>query len=221
MNQLSFGYIPDRKIIDNISFDLQSGNKACIMGTDGSGKSTIIKLLTGSYHNFEGSITVEGVPIGNYDPDSIRSETGILFNQQDIFHGTLFENIALGNTAISTDEIMKLAEKIGLKDFIISSKNGFDTEIEPTGRRLSSGTVRKILLLRALVGNPRLLLLEEPWFGFDENCQQLIKQYILTELPSTTVIIITNDEMYARSSDLVLVMNNGTISKQGKPNEVL
>lgn len=221
MQQLSFGYIPQRKIIEQISFELQSGGKACIMGTDGSGKSTIIKLLTGSYNNFEGSITVDGVPIGNYDPDSLRSETGILFNQQDIFQGSLYENIALGNTSITTEEIMLLAEKIGLKDFIISSKNGFDTAIEPTGRRLSSGTVRKILLLRALVGHPRLLLLEEPWMGFDESCQQLIKQYILTEIPATTVIIITNDEMYARSSDLVLVMNNGSVSKQGKPNEIL
>lgn len=221
MNGLSFGYIPERKIIENISFDLQTGNKACIMGADGSGKSTIIKLLTGSYHNFEGSILVDGVPIGNYDPDSLRAETGILFNQQDIFQGSLYENITLGNSSISTNEIIQLAEKIGLKDFIISLKKGFDTEIEPTGRRLPGGTIRKILLLRALVGSPRLLLLEEPWIGFDETSQHLIKNYLLTQIPVTTVIIITNDELFAKNSDLVLKMQSGTIDKQGKPNEVL
>ena len=211
MNQLSFGYITDRKIIDNINFELQSGKKACIMGADGSGKSTVIKLLTGSYNNFEGSITIDGVPIGNYDPDSLRAETGILFNQQDIFQGTLYENIALGNTAISTNEIIQLAEKIGLKDFILSLKQGFDTEIEPTGRRLPGGTIRKILLLRALVGKPRLLLLEEPWVGFDETSQHLIKNYLLTQIPLTTCIIITNDELFAKSSDLEIKMQNGTI----------
>jgi ATP-binding cassette, subfamily B, bacterial len=221
MNELSFGYIPERKIIENISFTVTSGSKACIMGSDGSGKSTIIKLLTGSYHTFSGNITIDGVPIGNYDPDSLRAETGILFNQQDIFQGTLYENIVLGNTSISTNEIIDLAEKIGLRDFILSLKQGFDTEIEPTGRRLPGGTVRKILLLRALVGSPRLLLLEEPWLGFDEASQQKIKQYLLTQIPSITTIIITNDEMYARSCDLVVQMNNGTISKQGKPNEIL
>ncbi len=221
MNQLSFGYITDRKIIEHINFELISGNKACIMGDDGSGKSTIIKLLTGSYHNFEGSITIDGVPIGNYDPDSLRAETGILFNQQDIFQGTLYENIALGNNNISTSEIVALAEKIGLKDFILSLKTGFDTLIEPTGRRLPSGTIRKILLLRALVGTPRLLLLEEPWIGFEEKSQQLIKNYLLTQIPLTTTIIITNDELFAKDSDLVMEMKNGTIIHQGKPNEVL
>jgi ATP-binding cassette, subfamily B, bacterial len=221
MNQLSFGYIPERKIVENISFELNGGSKACVMGSDGSGKSTIIKLLTGSYHNFEGSITIDGVPIGNYDPDSLRAETGILFNQQDIFQGTLYENIVLGNTSITSNEIILLAEKIGLKSFIESLKKGFDTEIEPTGRRLPGGTIRKILLLRALVGSPRLLLLEEPWIGFEEPSQQRIKQYLLTEIPSITAIIITNDEMYARSCDLVMKMDNGTIVKQGKPNEVL
>ncbi len=221
MNQLSFGYITDRKIIENINFELKSGDKACIMGDDGSGKSTIIKLLTGSYYNFEGSITIDGVPIGNYDPDSLRAETGILFNQQDIFQGTLYENIALGNNNISTHEIIALAEKIGLKDFILSLKTGFDTHIEPTGRRLPSGTVRKILLLRALVGSPRLLLLEEPWIGFEESSQQLIKNYLLTQIPSATIIIITNDELFAKSSDLVLTMKNGTIIHHGKSKEVL
>lgn len=221
MNQLSFGYIPERKIIENISFELKGGSKACIMGSDGSGKSTVIKLLTGSYHNFEGSITIDGVPIGNYDPDSLRAETGILFNQQDIFEGTLYENIVLGNTSITSNEIIELADKIGLKSFIESLKQGFDTKIEPTGRRLPGGTIRKILLLRALVGNPRLLLLEEPWIGFEEASQQRIKQYLLTEIPSITAIIITNDEMYARSSDLVVKMDNGAVVKQGKPNEVL
>ncbi|MBX9782952.1 MAG: ATP-binding cassette domain-containing protein [Chitinophagaceae bacterium] len=221
MQDMNFGYTSDRNIVHNAGFELNGSDKACIMGDNGSGKSTLIKLLTGSYHNFEGSITIDGVPIGNYDPDSVRAHTGILFNQQDIFQGTLYENIALGNTAITTAEIISLAEKIGLKDFIISLKAGFDTLIEPTGKRLPGGIIRKILLLRALVGGPRLLLLEEPWQGFDESSQQLIKQYLINETVNTTCIIITNDEQFARQCSYVMLMKDGTIIKKGVPSSVL
>jgi ABC-type bacteriocin/lantibiotic exporter with double-glycine peptidase domain len=221
MQDMSFGYVDDRIIVNNIGFEVEPGAKAVIMGDDGSGKSTIIKLITGSYHNFSGSITIDGVPIGNYDPDSIRAHTGILFNQQDIFQGTLYENITLGNNLITTEEIISLAEKIGLRDFIISLKNGFDTLIEPTGRRLPGGVTRKILLLRALVAKPKLLLLEEPWMGFDENSQQMVKNYLLNETNGTTCIIITNDENFAKQCNYAMVMQDGTIIKKGNPSAVL
>ncbi|MFN5134151.1 MAG: peptidase domain-containing ABC transporter [Chitinophagaceae bacterium] len=221
MHQLSFSYNSHDTVVHNISFDMKAGSKNVLMGAEGSGKSTIIRLLTGSYHNFEGSITIDGIPIGNYDPDSIRANTGILFNQQDIFEGSLYENIALGNTNITTAEIIELAEKIGLKSFITGLREGFDTRIEPTGRRLSGGIIRKILLLRALVANPRLLLLEEPWSWFDSESQTLIKQYLLHQIPNTTCIIITNDASFAKQSEYVIQMQEGSIVKQGKPNEVL
>lgn len=221
LNNLSFGYGSHHLVLNNVSFELPSGSKAVFMGSEGSGKSTIIRLLTGSYHDFEGSITIDGIPIGNYDPDSIRAHTGILFSQQDIFQGTLYENIALGNTKITTQDIIELAEKIGLKSFIIGLKNGFDTLIEPTGRRLPGGVIRKILLLRALVAHPRLLLLEEPWSGFDATSKELIRNYLLHHIPDTTCIIITNDRSFAKQSNYVVEMQEGTIVKQGKPDQVL
>lgn len=221
MNHLSFSYNSHHNAVNDISFEMKSGSKNVLMGAEGSGKSTIIRLLTGSYHSFEGSITIDGIPIGNYDPDSIRAHTGILFSQQDIFEGTLYENISLGNSKITTADIIELAEKIGLKGFITGLKDGFDTPIEPTGRRLSGGIIRKILLLRALVANPRLLLLEEPWSWFDAESQQLIKNYLLNHIPDTTCIIITNDASFAQQSDQVIYMQDGSILKQGKPNEVL
>ncbi len=221
MKDLTFGYTDSRMIVKNINFEVEGGTKVCVMGNNGSGKSTLIKLLTGSYHHFSGSISIDGIPISNYDPDSIRAHTGILFNQQDIFQGTLYENIALGNNTITTTEIIELADKIGLRGFITSLKNGFDTIIEPTGRRLPGGVVRKILLLRSLVAKPRMLLLEEPWQGFDDKSKQLIKNYLLHETPTSTCIIITNDEDFIRQSDYVIIMDAGTIVKQGRPAEVL
>jgi ATP-binding cassette, subfamily B, bacterial len=221
MQNLSFGYLQGTTIVNNISFETEAGKKVAIMGTDGSGKSTIIRLFTGSYHNFEGSITINGIPIGNYDPDSIRANTGILFNQQDIFEGTLYENIALGNSSITTEEIIELSEKIGLSSFITSLPYGFDSKIEPTGRRLSGGIIRKILLLRALVAKPKLLLLEEPFQGFDVSNQLLIKNYLLKQTANATCVVITNDESFARTCDYIIKMEDGAIVKQGAPASVL
>ena len=171
--------------------------------------------------HFEGSICINGVPIGNYDHDSLRSSTGILFHQQDIFQGSLMENISLGDKKVTADQILVLARQIGLETFISSLKDGFDTQIDPAGKRLSGGVVRRILLLRALLSQPRLLLLEEPWQGFNEESQQQIVRYIQKDLKGSTAIIASNEENFARQCDLVVIMEDGRVIKQGSPSEVL
>jgi ABC-type bacteriocin/lantibiotic exporter with double-glycine peptidase domain len=220
MQQLTFGYHDSAQILKDISFAVKGGQKVCLMGTEGSGKSTILRLLTGSYMQFDGSITVNDVPLGNYNPDSLRSVTGILFHQQDIFQGSLYENISLGDSSVTSAQILELARKIGLESFISSLRHGFDTPIDPVGKRLSGGVIRKILLLRALLSQPRLLLLEEPWQGLEEMRQEQVIRYLLGETPDTTVIVTTNDESFARQCDYVIVLEHGTILKQGKPSEL-
>ena len=221
MHNVAFSYQYGNPIINNINLVVPSGNKVCLMGKDGSGKSTILKLLTGSYQEFEGAITINDVPIGNYDPDSIRGETGILFSQQDIFHGTLLENITLGQSSVTTSQIMELAGTVGLTSFISNLKDGFDTRIDPTGMRLSRGVIQKILLLRALVASPHLLLLEEPWSGLEEGVQQTIKNYLLTQTTNTTVMVASNDEDFAKRCDQVVIISDGIIVKQGNPSSLL
>ncbi|MFY7840416.1 MAG: peptidase domain-containing ABC transporter [Lacibacter sp.] len=212
-----FGYNERSTILSDVSFRIDKGQKSCIRGSDGSGKSTLLKMLTGAYSDFKGAITINDIPIGNYSPTLLRAETGILFHQQDIFEGTLYENITLGDTNISTTQITELADKLGINDFISSLKNGFDTKIDAAGKRLSSAVIRKVLLLRALVSEPKLLLLEEPWLGFDAVCKEKVQHYLLHEIPHTTVLVITNDVHFARSCDVVLEMQDGTIVKQNQP----
>lgn len=221
MDHVHFGYNDAVKILEDISFEVQPSQKVCIMGSDSSGKSTLLRLLTGSYLDFEGSILINGIPIGNYNHDLLREKTGILFHQQDIFHGTIYENISLGDRSVTATQIMELARKVGLESFVITLKQGFDTEIDPMGRRLSTGVVRKILLLRALISHPRLLLLEDPWLGYDEEYQKKIINYLLHEMPEATVLVATNDEDFARQCDHVIIMKNGKIIRQGKPADVI
>jgi ABC-type bacteriocin/lantibiotic exporter with double-glycine peptidase domain len=133
----------------------------------------------------------------------------------------LFENISLGDQSIKAADILALAQKIGLESFITSLKDGFDAVIDPAGKRLSGSVIRKILLLRALISSPRLLLLEEPWQGFDEHSQRMIKNYLLKDTSKTTVIVATNDEEFAKSADTIVIMKDGLVDKYGKPDQVL
>ena len=212
MKNVSFSYNGESDILKNISLHIQPNEKVCISGKDSSGKSTLLKLMTGSYTDFNGAIMIDDVPLGNYNLGSLRAQTGVLMNQQDIFQGTLLENIALGNPAVSMESVKEYAAKTGLNDFIASLKDGYDTMLDPTGKRLARNVVNRILLVRALVCKPRLLLLEEPWMNFRNEHRMRIMQ-LLKEIKNTTLVVVTNDEEYIQQCDTVIVMNeNGSIN---------
>lgn len=210
---VGFSYSNNIDILKGISFRLEKGQKMCITGSDGSGKSTLLKMLTGAYPDFTGTITINEIPIGNYNPTLLRAETGILFQSQDIFQGTLWENISLGDKSVTTSQITDLAEKLGITDVITSLKNGFDMQIDAGGKRLSSAVIRKVLLLRALISKPQLLLLEEPWLGFNDECRKKIRNYLLNEIPATTVLVISNEIDFADSCNSAIQIRDGKIIK--------
>ena len=123
---LSFHYEEGKNVLQNVTFEILAGEKICIMGKDNSGKSTLLRLLTGTYPNYNGSILINGVPLSNYDTKSIRVNTGILVQMQDIFQGTLRENICVGDESITTFQLNELAEIVGLKKFVDDHKEGYD-----------------------------------------------------------------------------------------------
>ena len=141
---------------------------------------------------------MDNIPLRNYHADSLRARTGILLSAQDIFNGTVLENISMGDPGIRPNEVMRLSENVGLKDFLEGQPNGFETELDPVGKRLSRTVIQKILLLRALVNDPRLLLLEEPWSGFEPTMEMQIKNYLLSQ-QNCTVLVATNDAAFAEN----------------------
>jgi len=211
LRDVSFGYTDDKPVLQEISMLINPNEKICIAGKDSSGKSTLLRLMTGSYTDFKGAILVDDIPVGNYQLDSLRARTGVLLGQQDIFNGTLLENITLGNEQISLESVRESAIQSGLQDFVATLKEGFDTPLDPTGRRLPRNVAQRILLARALAGQPRLLLLEEPWLnGTEQQRKELIST--LLGLPHTTVVVVTNDPEYANRCDKVFVLNeNGSL----------
>ena len=209
VNDLTFGY-DGSPVLKGISFQLQPGQKAAIMGADGSGKSTLLRVVSGAYPEFSGSLLIDSIPIRNYQSDSLRAKTGIYLSAQDIFLGTILENITMGDSSISPNEVMQLSEKVGLKDFLEEQPDGFDTELDPVGKRLSRSVIQKILLLRALVNDPRMLLLEEPWTGFEPDMARQVKEYLASP-GQCTVIVATNDADFASRCDLVLYLKDGQV----------
>jgi ABC-type bacteriocin/lantibiotic exporter with double-glycine peptidase domain len=200
---LTFCYEGDRQILKGVSFKVASGETACITGSDGSGKSTLLKLLTGVYKDFSGALLINGIPIGNYNNDLLREKTGIFFSNENIFHGTLRENITMGKSNVDEAYISMLSNKLGLHAFLSTLPLGYDTYLDPTGKRLPANVIQKILLIRALAHKPRLLVMEEPWLDIEEQYKADIQELILG-LKETTIFVVSRDEAFAKQCDQII-----------------
>lgn len=215
LNQLSFGYQEHQQILNNLNVEIQSGEKVCIKGEAASGKSVLLELLAGGFPDTKGAVLIDGLPIGNYNIESYRKQIGVFYHEQDIFKGTLYENITMGDTSILPSHLLELAKVVGLESFISSLPKGFDTELNPTGKGMSSIIAKKILLVRAFATSPGLLLLDEPFeIAGAENCEK-IADYLIN-LKNVTVVVITGDKNFATKCNRVITLANGEIvgSKQ-------
>jgi ABC-type bacteriocin/lantibiotic exporter with double-glycine peptidase domain len=212
VSALSFGYEEGGTILDNISFEASPGAKVCINGKLGSGKSTLLRVLTGAYAPYTGIINIDGIPLSHYDLDALRSQTGIVLENQDLFKGTIWENLTFNNAALDQKDVLRLSDAIGLGDFIRQHPEGLEMSIDPMGKRLPMRVVKKIMLVRALCHKPRLLLMEEPWTGLEEENAEKVKSILLNEYRDATLIIVTDDEGFAAQCDQVINLENGSVS---------
>jgi ABC-type bacteriocin/lantibiotic exporter with double-glycine peptidase domain len=212
--KMQYSYDIGNSVLNNISFSVEPGSKICVFGNSGSGKTTILRLLTGAYKNFKGSLLIDEVSIENYQLESLRSVTGILLSQQDIFQGTLLENFTLGNKQYDKEELKKLVELCELTKFVQLLPDGYETVLDTAGNRLPSKIRQSILLIRALLGKRRLLLLEEPFLNLDQTVKEKVMEFILKEATSTT-IFTTSDINIAKNFDQILHIENGNIINQG------
>lgn len=221
MNGVNFKYSNEGSpVLNKIKLLVNSNEKVCIMGATGSGKSTLLRLMSGAYNDFEGTILIDNLPITNYQLDSLRKQTGILLSTQDIFLGTLLENINMGCDDISAKDILLMADKTGLKTFMAELKDGLNTQLDPVGKSLSRNIIQKILLLRALVNNPRLVLLEDPLEGLNDPIRQKVIDYLITETKGQTIVISSNDENIAAKCGKVIFLKNGEVAGVGSWDEI-
>lgn len=192
---VAFAYGNNKPVLSDISFSIEPGQMVQIRGESGTGKSTVLRLLTGAFKNYTGNILLNNVPIGNYEVASLRKHTGILLGSQDIFHGTLWDNLTMGNTAIGMEEINQLCQITGLTAFVKNSSKGYDTLLQPVGNKLPENVRKNILLIRALAANQRMLLLEEPFAHLSPENKTAVIRYISKEIAATILIASQDQEL--------------------------
>jgi ABC-type bacteriocin/lantibiotic exporter with double-glycine peptidase domain len=206
---LSFGF-EKTPILKNISFLIKPGQKVAITGDGDSGKTVLLRMLTGVFQDFEGALSFDQVPINNYNLNTLRNNIGIYMQKQDIFSASLWENITLGNKEVKEQDVLDTFKIVGLDNFYKSLSKGFDTHLEPTGKQLSSSSVQKLLIARSLLNQPALLLLDEPMKLIAADDKQYLKNYLFG-LKDVTIIFTTNDPALIAKCDMVIHLDKGQI----------
>jgi len=218
---VSFKYPGSSKyVLRNISFEVKPGQTVAIVGTTGSGKTTLTKLLSRLYDVTEGRILIDGIDIREYNLECLRSQ--IAYIEQDIFlfSTTIFENISFGRTS-SLDEVIKVAKEAQAHDFISSLPNGYYTVIGERGVTLSGGEKQRVAIARAFLTNPRILILDDSTSAIDSETEDKIQKAIFRIQKGRTTFIITHRLSQIRWADLILVMKRGRIVAQGTHEELL
>jgi ATP-binding cassette subfamily B protein len=206
---LSFGF-EKNDILQNINFHIKRGQKVAITGDGDSGKTVLLRLLTGVFQDFKGDLSFDQIPINNYNLNTLRNHIGIYMQKQDIFSASLWENITLGNAEIKEQDVLDVFKIVGLDNFYKSLNKGFDTHLEPTGKQLSSSNVQKLLIARSLLNQPALLLLDEPMKLIAADDKQYLQNYLFG-LKDVTIIFTTNDPSLISKSEMVIHLENGLI----------
>ena len=206
---LSFGFVKN-DILQNISFHIKPGQKVAITGDGDSGKTVLLRLLTGVFQDFKGELSFDQIPINNYNLNTLRNHIGIYMQKQDIFSASLWENITLGNADIKEQDVLDVFKIVGLDNFYKSLNKGFDTHLEPTGKQLSSSNVQKLLIARSLLNEPALLLLDEPMKLIAADDKQFLQNYLFS-LKNVTIIFTTTDPSLISKSEMVIHLEKGSI----------
>lgn len=213
LRKVSFSYEGEKnRILQDITFDILPGERLWISGQSDGGKSTLLYLIGGLYTIDQGSIALDSIPLGNYHPQLLRKEIGGYLRDEHLFDGTFMENITLGREGISFEDIRIAVVSLGLDDIVRQLPKGYNTQIERQGRQFSKSTIARILLARAIVNKPRLLLLENSFSVFPASDRKQILEYLLAEHHSWTVVLTSSQDLQLEKLiDRKIVLENGTM----------
>lgn len=211
----------ERPTLDNVSIKVQPGEKICVAGYNSAGKSTLIQLLTGLYRNFHGNILYNGVPLRNLNLSSLRAHIGDFTAHEDIFSGTILQNISLGNKNIKLDDVMRVVEEIGLSDFIKKTPQGFDTMLLPGGKNLPRSIVTKIILARSIAFRPALLTMQEIFTNLEQRDRVQIANLLTRKDKPWTMLAVSDDPILASRCDRIIILKDGKIIQEGTFAEIL
>ncbi|MBO2943109.1 ABC transporter ATP-binding protein [Paenibacillus sp. F411] len=221
LRDVVFEYEPGRQALKGINLDVKAGQSIALVGHTGSGKSTIINLLSRFYDITSGTITIDGYDIRKVTVDSLRSQIGIVLQDTFIFSGTIRDNIRFGRLDATDEEIEQVAKAVGAHDFIVSMPGGYETEVEERGNMLSMGQRQLLSFARALLADPRILILDEATASIDTETELKIQEALKLLLKGRTSFIVAHRLSTIRHADHIVVLDHGRIMEEGNHHELM
>jgi ATP-binding cassette subfamily B protein len=211
---VSFGY-RERQVLQDVDFVVQPGQRVALLGATGSGKSSIVSLIPRFYDPTAGRILIDDVDIRGVTLHSLRSQIGVVLQETTLFAASIRENIAFGCAAASEEQIEAAARAAQAHDFIMESPQGYDTHVGERGVTLSGGQKQRLAIARALLLNPRVLILDDATASVDSETEYLIQTAFETLMEGRTTFVIAHRLSTVRKADLILVLDDGRIAAQG------
>lgn len=218
---LNFGYDPHTQILHDVTFTIAPGEKLAIVGPTGSGKSTLIRLLSRFYDFEDGQIFLDGIDLNRIHSHELRSRIGVVLQDFHIFSGTIHDNIALGDPSITRERVEDAARRVNAHGFISTLPRGYDTQLSERGQNLSQGQRQLLAFARVLAADPEILVLDEATASIDTETELLIQDALRKLTAGRTSIIIAHRLQTIQEADRVLVLHHGRVEELGTHDELL
>ncbi len=219
--QVSFSYEPGVRILDNVNFKAKAGDSFAIVGPTGAGKTTLVNLLSRFYNLDTGRILIDGTDISNVTIHSLRAQMGVMMQDSFIFAGTIMDNIRYGNHTATDEDVIRAAKTVCAHDFIMELENGYQTEVNERGSRLSAGQRQLISFARALLADPKILILDEATSSIDTETEIALQKGLNELLKGRTSFIIAHRLSTIRNADCIMYVDRGNILEKGTHEELM
>ena len=222
-NNVNFSYVKDKNklCLKDVNLEIKSGETVGIIGGTGSSKSTFVQLIPRLYDVTTGNIKVGGIDVRDYDLKSLRNQVAMVLQKNELFSGTIKENLRWGNENATDEELIKACKQAQAHEFILDFPNGYDTYIEQGGSNVSGGQKQRICIARALLKKPKILILDDSTSAVDTKTDALIRKAFMEEIPDITKIIIAQRISSVEDADKIIVLDNGKINGVGTHQELL
>ncbi len=218
---VNFGYSPEKTIINNFDAEIYSGKKIAIVGPTGAGKTTILKLLMRFYEINGGDIEIDGNNIKDFSRNDLRDLFGIVLQDTWLFSGTIMENLKLGNESATDEQVYEACKLAHIHHYILTLPDGYNSELNEESSNISQGQKQLLTIARAILSNPKILILDEATSSVDTRTEKLIQNAMYNLMGSRTSFVIAHRLSTILDADYILVMNNGDVIEQGNHKELI